>query len=76
MATLFKNPYAKEFYVVVQPYQNLGYKKRRWLVSLNNLYRYIGSHNANTALTKALSMRTDKHRFKFRTFGIVDFYVK
>jgi hypothetical protein len=73
---LFKTPYNKEYYVNVQPYPELGYKKRRWLVSPNNLYLYIGSHNANTALVRASKMTTDKLRLRFRSFGIVDFYLK
>jgi len=73
---LFKNPYSKEFFIVVQPYDRLRWKKRRWLVSANNLQSYIGSHNANTALKTALKMRTDKVRLKYRSFGIVDIYVK
>ncbi|MDN3584729.1 hypothetical protein [Mucilaginibacter flavus] len=77
MPLLFNTPYAKEYYVVVQPYDRRPYQgRRRFMISANSLHFYIGDFNANTALVKASKMRVDKLRLKFRSFGIVDFYLK
>lgn len=73
---LFSNPINRDYYVVVQPYPDLGYSKRRWLTYPDRLQNYIGAYNANTAFLKASKMRTDKIRLKFRSFGIVDIYLK
>ncbi len=76
MSVLFNSGYNRDYRVVVQPYYSLGYRYRRFLISANSLWKYVGSYNANTAFVKASRMRSDKMRLKFRSFGIVDFYLK
>lgn len=65
-----------QYRVVVQPTDLEKWGKKRFLVSVNTLDLYIGPHNANTAFLKASKLKTDKLRLKFRSFGIVDIYLK
>lgn len=73
---LFKTRYNKEYYFVFQPYLPYGRKRRRFMVSGNQLHNYIGVENAITALLKASKLRTDKLRWKLRSHGILDIYLK
>lgn len=66
----------KEFKVVFQPKDIELYGKRRFGVGACSLQKYIGENNANTAIQKALNLRTDKLRLRFRKHGIIDIYLK
>lgn len=63
-----------DFKIVYQPNPELGYEKRRFYISWNRLWYYIGYENANKALERAYDSGLDKYRVKLRKFGIVDFY--
>lgn len=67
----------RDFHIVYQP--NPAYvlsHSRRFLVSANTLERYIGKANAETVLEIAAELTEDKHRKRFRKYGIVDIYLK
>lgn len=76
MAVLFNSSLNREYRVVVQPYHYQRGRYKRWAISANSLSNYIGAQNANTAFVKASVSRSDKVRLKFRSFGIVDIYLK
>lgn len=67
----------KEFIFSFQPYEPEKFNnRRRFGVSANTLFFYIGEDNAKTVFEKAKKMQTDKMRLKFRTKGVVDVYNK
>lgn len=65
-----------KYLVVYQPKVNRGYKYCRFLVSINQLHKYIGEKNAYNVLCACQSLTMDKRRLKFRKFGTIDIYLK
>ena len=66
----------RDFLVYVEPYNYKVYKRRRFAISLNDLYMYVGQKNANTVILKASRMKTESRSFRFRTFGLIEVYYK
>lgn len=67
----------REFKVVFEPKNPENFNnRRRFAISPNQLEKYVGFHNANTALLKAFAMKTDSIRVKLRKCGTIDFYLK
>ncbi len=67
----------RDYLLVYQPNQaNVFSHSRRFLVSANRLKNYIGQDNAEKVLEIADNLTMDKHRKRFRKYGIVDIYLK
>lgn len=64
------------FLIVYTPKDSNLYLNKRFLVSANQLYKYIGYDNANRLLYEAFSSLLNKTTFKLRKYGKVEFYSK
>lgn len=66
-----------EFNIVFSPNNRLQYGgRKRFLISFNRLAFYVGSSNANTAVSRALNSKTDKTIVRLRKHGKLEFYIK
>jgi hypothetical protein len=65
----------REFLIYFEPYTDY-YRKKRFIVTLSKLYKYVGKYNANRAILRALNSGLDYYRVKLRKYGIIDFYSK
>jgi len=68
--------YNKHFLIVFSPKDKTLYSSKRFLVSANQLYKYIGLENANKLLYKAYYSLLTKTTFKLRKYGKLEFYSK
>lgn len=50
--------------------------RRRFLIGIYSLHKYVGENNANTAILVALNSLEDSCHKTFRTRGTVEFYNK
>jgi hypothetical protein len=77
METLpFKN---REVKIVYQPNPGMpgsDKPKGRFGVGVGALRKYVGDHNAETALQRAFECADDKLTVKLRKYGRIDFYFK
>lgn len=62
----------RDFYLVFTPKNT----KKRFLISANQLGKYISNENANKLLIRLLNIDTDKGTCKYRKYGKIDFYTK
>lgn len=68
--------YNKHFLIVYTPKIPHNYKNKRFLVSPNSLYKYIGVKNANKLLYEAFNSLLTKTTYKLRKCGKLEFYSK
>ncbi|MDV3779771.1 hypothetical protein CMU09_15260 [Elizabethkingia anophelis] len=68
--------YLNHHFRFVLTYFDVYGKRKRHFVGAGRLSEYIGEKNAETVRKCANSMKTDKHRVKFRKCGQVDIYSK
>jgi hypothetical protein len=66
----------KDYLIVFTPLEQTKYINKRFLVSINQLKKYIGIDNANKAFLKAESLQTNKCTLKFRSHGKIEIYLK
>ena len=66
----------KHFRIVLQPKDPNLHGKRRFAVGAYSLFKYVGQENANKALQRAISSKTDKYTVRLRSFGSIEFYSK
>lgn len=52
------------------------YPNKRFLVSPNQLQKYISQQNANKVISEAKILKTNKRTLKFRKFGKIEIYLK
>jgi hypothetical protein len=50
--------------------------RKRFLISCNNLSKYIGKNNADTVKIKVSRFKSDKCTLKFRKYGKIEIYYK
>jgi len=68
---------ARDFNVVFTPRDKAQYNgKKRFLVSLNQLSKYMGPENANRTVLRLRKSFADKTTIKLRTRGKFEFYSK
>lgn len=68
--------YLNHHFRFVLTYFDVYGKRKRHFVGAGRLSEYIGEKNAETVRKCAISMKTDKHRVKFRKCGQIDIYSK
>jgi hypothetical protein len=68
--------YNKHFLIVFTPNDKLLYSLKRFLVSANQLYKYIGLFNSYKALQTAFLSPLGKTTLKYRKHGKLEFYSK
>lgn len=68
--------YLNHHFRFVLTYFDVYGKRKRHFVGAGRLSEYIGEKNAETVQKVANSMKTDKHRVKFRKCGQIDIYSK
>lgn len=68
--------YNKHFLIVFSPNDKLLYSSKRFLVSANQLYKYVGLLNSNKALQTAFLSPLGKIIIKYRKYGKLEFYSK
>ncbi|MEA9415706.1 hypothetical protein [Flavobacterium sp. PL02] len=66
----------KDYLIVFTPVDKSKYINKRFLVSMNQLKKYIGPNNANKAFLKAENLKTNKLTLKYRTHGKIEIYLK
>jgi hypothetical protein len=66
----------KDYLIVFTPLEKRKYINKRFLVSINQLKKYIGQNNANKAFVKAENLKTNKLTLKYRTYGKIEIYLK
>ncbi|MEA9415914.1 hypothetical protein [Flavobacterium sp. PL02] len=66
----------KDYLIVFTPLEKSKYINKRFLVSMNQLKKYIGSNNAYKAFVKAENLKTNKLTLKYRTHGKIEIYLK
>lgn len=66
----------KDYLIVFTPVEKRKYINKRFLVSMNQLKKYIGLNNANKAFLKAENLKTNKLTLKYRTYGKIEIYLK
>jgi len=63
--------------VVFEPKNKHNYKnRRRFLITLNTMSKYIGEKNAQALKFELKEIRTDKHTRKYRSHGKIEIYWK
>lgn len=66
-----------EFRVVYQPKDKTRFPgRRRFAVGAVSLHLYVGEHNAERALRKAMNDGQDVTRIRLPKMGIIDIYKK
>lgn len=65
-----------DFLIVYSPRLHKAFRYKRFLVSPNQLMKYVGLQNANKALLKAQNLKTNKCTLKFRSYGKLEIYLK
>lgn len=68
--------YNKHFLIVFTPNDKLLYSSKRFLVSANQLHKYIGLFNSCKALETAYLSSLYKVTLKYRKYGKLEFYSK
>ena len=63
-------------YVVFTPKNCEKFNYKRFLISYNQLEKYIGQINANKCRNLHSKQKTDKLTIKFRKFGRIEIYMK
>ncbi|SNS02408.1 hypothetical protein [Flavobacterium sp. ov086] len=66
----------KDYLIVFSPKDTKKYINKRFLVSINQLKKYIGLENANKAVLKAETLDKDKLTLKYRSYGKIEIYLK
>jgi hypothetical protein len=66
----------KDYLIVFSPKDRTKYINKRFLVSINQLKKYIGLNNANKAFLKAESLKENKLTLKYRLYGKIEIYLK
>ncbi len=66
----------KDVLIVYQPKPDLHLHSRRFLVSQNQLHKYITPANANKALQAAKITKQYKTTLRYRKYGKIDSYLK
>lgn len=66
----------KHFRIVFTPKDPKQYINKRFLVSANQLYKYVTYTNAQEAFNEAFSCPLYKFTIKFRKYGKLEFYSK
>lgn len=65
-----------DFLIVFSPKSPENYNKRkRFLISINQLKRYIGNNDLNV-IKQTHSLKQDKHTLKLRKYGKIEIYLK
>jgi hypothetical protein len=64
------------FRIVFTPKNPNYYPNKRFLVSPNQLFKYIGSKNANKAILEAFESLQVKTIKKYRKYGKIEIYSK
>lgn len=62
--------------IVFTPKNNQQYVNKRFLISINQLSKYIGSQNALVVLRRFERCKQDKCIIKLRKFGKIEIYNK
>lgn len=62
--------------IVYSPRLHKAFPNKRFLVSPNQLTKYVGIQNANKAILKAQNLKTNKCTLKFRSYGKLEIYLK
>ena len=62
--------------IVFTPKDNQQYVNKRFLISVNQLSKYIGSHNATVVLNRFERCQQDKCTIKLRKYGKIEIYQK
>lgn len=66
-----------EFRIVYQPKDPEQFEgKKRFAVGANSLHKYVGEHNAEIAIERALNSLDDKCTVRLRKHGRIEFYKK
>lgn len=68
--------YLNHHFRFVLTYYDANGKRQRHFVGAGQLIHYLGEKNAETVKKCANSMKSDKHRVKFRKCGQIDIYSK
>ncbi len=68
--------YLNHHFRFVLTYYDVNGKRQRHFVGAGQLSKYLGDKNSETVRKCANSMKTDKHRVKFRKCGQIDIYSK
>ena len=66
----------KDYLIVFTSKDFTKYPNKRFLVSVNQLKKYVGDSNANKAILKAKELTVDKLTLKFRSYGKIEIYLK
>ena len=66
----------RDYLIVYSPKDFTKYPNKRFLVSINQLKKYVGDLNANRTILKAEKLTTDKLTLKFRSYGKLEIYLK
>lgn len=61
---------------VFTPKEKTLYVNKRFLISINQLEKYIGSHNATVVLNRFEKCKQDKCTIKLRKHGKIEIYQK
>ena len=62
--------------IVFTPKDNQQYVNKRFLISINQLSKYIGSQNVSVVLSRFGRCNQDKCTIKLRKFGKIEIYQK
>lgn len=62
--------------IVFTPKDSRQYINKRFLISINQLSKYIGSHNAAAVLNRFERCQQDKCTIKLRKHGKIEIYQK